>query len=141
VAIAQAVLDYVVRDIQALTLFITHYQHLSGLALAFPDGALKNVHMKFTESGPDGKDVTFLYEVGEGVAHRSYGLNVARLANVPASVIDVAHAKSAEREEKIKRKKMAGVIRGVGAMLDGELDDPQRLASVVKWLSNDVEQL
>jgi DNA mismatch repair protein MSH3 len=74
VAIAQAVLDFVVRDIKSLTLFITHYQNLSSTTQAF-NGELKNVHMKFTEeSGPNGEEeVTFLYEVGEGVAHRSYG--------------------------------------------------------------------
>lgn len=73
VAIAQAVLDHVVRDTRSLTLFITHYQNLSALAKGFENGELKNVHMRFTESGEDGQDITFLYEVGEGVAHRSYG--------------------------------------------------------------------
>lgn len=73
VAIAQAVLDYVVRDIQSLTLFITHYQNLSSVAKGFANNELRNVHMKFRESGEDGQEITFLYEVGEGVAHRSYG--------------------------------------------------------------------
>ena len=94
VAIAQAVLDHVVRDKKSLTLFITHYQNLSALAKGFGNGELKNVHMKFTESGNDGQEITFLYEVGEGVAHRSYGLNVARLANVPENVLDVAAVRS-----------------------------------------------
>ncbi|KAK2788007.1 Mismatch repair protein msh3 [Onygenales sp. PD_12] len=113
VAIAQAVLDYMVRDLRSLTLFITHYQNLAGLARAFPCGELRNVHMRFTESGADGRDITFLYEVGEGVAHRSYGLNVARLANLPASVLGVAGTKSAELEEKIRRRKMGALLRGV----------------------------
>lgn len=73
VAIAQAVLDYVVRETRSLTLFITHYQHLSSLAKAFVHGELRNVHMRFTEAGNEGQNVTFLYQVGEGVAHRSYG--------------------------------------------------------------------
>ena len=73
VAIAQAVLDHVVRDTKSLTLFITHYQQLSTLAKGFQHGELKNVHMKFHEAGDGGQDITFLYEVGEGVAHRSYG--------------------------------------------------------------------
>ena len=73
VAIAQAVLDHVVRDTRSLTLFITHYQNLSALAKGFENEELKNVHMKFTEGGDGGQDITFLYEVGEGVAHRSYG--------------------------------------------------------------------
>lgn len=73
VAIAQAVLDYVVRNIKSLTLFITHYQNLSALAKGFENGELRNVHMRFREVGEGGRDITFLYEIGEGVAHRSYG--------------------------------------------------------------------
>lgn len=73
VAIAQAVLDHVVRNIQSLTLFITHYQNLSALAKGFENAELRNVHMKFREGGEGGREITFLYEVGEGVAHRSYG--------------------------------------------------------------------
>ena len=98
VAIAQAVLDHVVREKQSLTLFITHYQNLSALAKGFENCELKNVHMRFEESGDASQEVTFLYEIGEGVAHRSYGLNVARLANVPESVLGVAAVKSKELE-------------------------------------------
>ena len=73
VAIAQAVLDHMVRETKSLTLFITHYQNLSTLAKGFEKGELRNVHMQFHESGDNGQDITFLYQVGEGVAHRSYG--------------------------------------------------------------------
>ncbi|KAI9840593.1 MAG: Mismatch repair protein msh3 [Thelocarpon superellum] len=83
VAIAHAVLEYVVRQIRCLTLFITHYQSLSSVSRGFDRGVLKNVHMRFreTETGTGGgrgdegggKEITFLYEVDEGVAHRSYG--------------------------------------------------------------------
>ena len=106
VAIAQAVLDHMVRDKKSLTLFITHYQNLSSLAKGFEKGELKNVHMKFTETGDAGQDVTFLYEVGEGVAHRSYGLNVARLANVPEPVLEVAAVKSKELEYDVSEKRL-----------------------------------
>ena len=73
VAIAQAVLDHVVRETKSLTLFITHYQNLSAVAKAYKKDELRNVHMKFTESGTGGEDITFLYELGDGMAHRSYG--------------------------------------------------------------------
>jgi DNA mismatch repair protein MSH3 len=97
VAIAEAVLDYMIRDVKALTLFITHYQHLARLQDRFA-GELKNVHMSFEER-EGGKEVVFLYEVAEGTSHRSYGLNVARLAHVPEKVIGVAEGKSRELEE------------------------------------------
>lgn len=73
VSIAQAVLDYMIRDTQSLTLFITHYQNLSFVSKSFSNNELKNVHMKFEEAGDDGQQITFLYEIGEGIAHRSYG--------------------------------------------------------------------
>lgn len=73
VSIASAVLDYVVRDTKCLTLFITHYQNLSSMTRAFNHNELRNVHMRFKENGDGGQNITFLYEVGEGVAHRSYG--------------------------------------------------------------------
>ncbi|KAI9701432.1 MAG: Mismatch repair protein msh3 [Bogoriella megaspora] len=112
VAIAQAVLDYVVREQKSLTLFITHYQNLAAMEGAF-NGELRNVHMRFKEEkAADGaEEVTFLYEVGEGVAHRSYGLNVARLAHVPKAVLDVASVKSREMEVNLDRKKIANLTR------------------------------
>lgn len=136
VAIAQAVLDHMVRSIRSLTLFITHYQNLASMARSFPDNQLRNVHMRFTESGTEGdEEITFLYEVGEGVAHRSYGLNVARLANLPASVLDVARRKSAELEEKIKRKRLAAVVRSVeDLMQDGPSAEESRESLIDKLL-------
>ncbi|KAL8790733.1 MAG: hypothetical protein Q9195_006211 [Heterodermia aff. obscurata] len=116
VAIAQAVLDHVVRNTRSLTLFITHYQNLSALAKAFEHGELENVHMKFQEGGEDGREITFLYEVGDGVAHRSYGLNVARLANVPESVLEVASVKSRELEHEAGRKALHYLSRSVCAL-------------------------
>ena len=127
VAIAQAVLDHVVRDKKALTLFITHYQNLSALAKGFKHDELKNVHMRFTESGEHGQEITFLYEVGEGVAHRSYGLNVARLANMPESVLQIAAVKSKELEDAASAKTVGHLSRSLCSLVgDGKealLDD------------------
>ncbi|PLN75466.1 DNA mismatch repair protein Msh3 [Aspergillus taichungensis] len=122
VAIAQAVLDYIVRTLHSLTLFITHYQHLSSMVHSFPDHELRNVHMRFTESGTAGSDenITFLYEVGEGVAHRSYGLNVARLANLPSSLLELAKEKSAELEASIRRRRLVGLVEAVGEVVGGD---------------------
>ena len=109
VAIAEAVLDHIVRETRSLTLFITHYQNLSSVAERFAKGELRNVHMRFQESGDDGQDITFLYEVGEGVAHRSYGLNVARLANIPRPVLDVAASKSRQLEQDVKQNNVTNL--------------------------------
>ncbi|KAL8961301.1 MAG: hypothetical protein Q9193_002126 [Seirophora villosa] len=135
VAIAQAVLDHVVRETRSLTLFITHYQNLSALAKGFENGELKNVHMKFQESGKDGQDITFLYEVGQGVAHRSYGLNVARLANVPEEVLQVAGVKSKELERQVRKNGMMSLSRTLKSSL--ESSDSGGVESLI----NGIEQL
>jgi len=136
VAIAQAVLDYVMRETKALTLFITHYQTLARIEDEWKQDELRNVHMKFEE----GKDkngettVTFLYEVGEGTAHRSYGLNVARLAGLPKSVIDVAKGKSSEMEVTERKRRLGYLGRLMPKVMSGETDGLATLVAGIEQL-------
>jgi DNA mismatch repair protein MSH3 len=134
-AIAQAVLDFLVRENRGLVLFITHYQTLASMAGGFAGGELRNVHMRFEQEGEEGSEnVTFLYEVGEGVAHRSYGLNVARLANIPESVIHMARERSRELEEKTKAKRLAALVKMVGKEEIVEEDKLQALVEGIELL-------
>ena len=118
VAIAQAVLHHVVSNIRSLTLFITHYQALARISEQF-QGELKNVHMRFTEQEDEKGDmnVTFLYEVGEGVAHRSYGLNVAKLAGLPKSLLDEAAKRSSQMEQQEARRRLDYLSKAAGALM------------------------
>ena len=150
VAIAGSVLDYMVREKKCLTLFITHYQNLSALENGFPNGELKNVHMKFEEAeepqkgknAPPSSEITFLYEVGDGVAHRSYGLNVARLAGLSDGVIRKAGEKSRELEEQMKGRKVRGLFRGIADLVNGmESDDVEEGTNLLEALVEGVEQL
>ncbi|OAA77825.1 DNA mismatch repair protein Msh3 [Akanthomyces lecanii RCEF 1005] len=127
-AIAQAVLHHVVTETRCLTLFITHYQNLARVADGL-DG-LTNVHMKFkADKGPDGEEeITFLYEVGEGVAHRSYGLNVARLAHIPKKVIDVAAERSSAMESEMRTRRLKGACRMLGDVIG---DSPDQLDNLI----------
>ena len=102
VAIAYAVLSHFVTECKSLTLFITHYPMLSKIETLYPDMA-RNYHMGFLErQGQDGEpEITFLYLLQRGVAHRSYGLNVARLADIPTSIISRARIKSKEVEQRL----------------------------------------
>jgi DNA mismatch repair protein MutS len=70
---------------QAFTLFATHYFELT----EFPakHHAAVNVHVSAVESG---RDVVFLHEIEMGPASRSYGIQVARLAGMPAAVVNHA---------------------------------------------------
>ncbi|KAL0938694.1 MutS domain V [Colletotrichum truncatum] len=146
-AIAHAVLDHVVRENRCLTLFITHYQNLARLADGIGDGLVKNVHMRFTatrgaavEDSKDHEDadadeeITFLYEVGEGVAHRSYGLNVARLARIPRKVIEVAAQKSREMEQDVRMRRLRGTARLLSDVLTDRPDQLEHLISNVEQL-------
>ncbi|PHH91276.1 hypothetical protein CDD83_1086 [Cordyceps sp. RAO-2017] len=134
-AIAHAVLHHVVAETRCLTLFITHYQNLARVADGL-DGA-RNVHMRFTaDVAADGhEDITFLYELGDGVAHRSYGLNVARLARIPGKVLDVAAEKSRELELRIKRRRLAGACRLLNDVTAGNSPDKlQQLVASIEQL-------
>ncbi|EPE28138.1 DNA repair protein MutS, III [Glarea lozoyensis ATCC 20868] len=150
VAIASAVLDYVVRETKCLCLFITHYQTLAAVAKGFEEnGELKNVHMKFTaerkganvirdvtngDTDDGDEEITFLYEVGEGVAHRSYGLNVARLAKIPKPVLDTAALKSHELEMEVRQKKLSGLSKMIGNVLENDADHLDQLILGIEQL-------
>jgi DNA mismatch repair protein MSH3 len=147
-AIAQAVLQHVVDDVGCLTLFITHYQSLGRVAEGVEDGKIRNVHMRFTSTKQseatdedddwDGdEEITFLYEVGEGVAHRSYGLNVARLARIPRRVLDVAAKKSRELEAEIKTRRLHGAIQLLVDTLGASNDQDGQLEHLI----SSIEQL
>jgi DNA mismatch repair protein MSH3 len=121
VAIAEAVLHHIVSSLRSLTLFITHYQSLARMAERFDENELKNVHMRFTERDSETavgeKEVTFLYEVGEGVAHRSYGLNVARLAGLPKSLLEEASRRSKQMEEEEGRRRLNYLSQVMGSLV------------------------
>ena len=70
---------------QAFTLFATHYFELTEFP-AKHHGA-QNVHVSAAESGGD---IVFLHEIQAGPASRSYGIQVARLAGMPAAVVNHA---------------------------------------------------
>ena len=135
VAIAQAVLAHMVSDLKSLTLFITHYQTLARMAEQF-NGELKNVHMRFNEQkNLDGSgDVTFLYEVGEGVAHRSYGLNVAKLAGLPRSLIERAAGESAKMELEEGRKRLGFLSKAMADTLTGDAEKLEQLVAGIEQL-------
>ncbi|NJD31598.1 MAG: DNA mismatch repair protein MutS [Gammaproteobacteria bacterium] len=81
-SLAWACARHIGREIGAYTLFATHYFELT--ALADELAACANVHLDATEHGDT---LVFLHAVKEGPANQSYGLQVARLAGVPKSVV------------------------------------------------------
>ncbi|XP_045422425.1 DNA mismatch repair protein Msh3 isoform X1 [Lemur catta] len=115
IAIAYATLEYFIRDVKSLTLFVTHYPPVCELEKSYSQH-VGNYHMGFLviedESKQDpGKEeqvpdfVTFLYQITRGIAARSYGLNVAKLADVPGEVLKKAAHKSKELEGLVNMKR------------------------------------
>ncbi|WP_342472823.1 DNA mismatch repair protein MutS [Metasolibacillus sp. FSL H7-0170] len=84
-SLAQAMMEYIHREIGANTLFSTHYHELTELERDLE--RLQNVHVSATER--DGK-VVFLHKVKEGAADKSYGVHVAELAEMPKPIIERA---------------------------------------------------
>ena len=84
-ALASAIATQLHDKTQAFTLFATHYFELT----EFPatHHAAINVHVSATESG---RDIVFLHEIQPGPASKSYGIQVARLAGMPAAVVNHA---------------------------------------------------
>ena len=86
-SLAWAAARHIARESRAFTLFATHYFELTSLPEQLPDCA--NVHLDAAEHGDE---LIFLHAVREGPANQSYGLQVARLAGVPARVVaDARH--------------------------------------------------
>ena len=84
-ALASAIATQLHDKTQAYTLFATHYFELT----EFPatHHAAVNVHVSAAESG---RDIVFLHEIQSGPASKSYGIQVARLAGMPAAVVNQA---------------------------------------------------
>ncbi len=86
-SIAWAVVEHISnpRLLGAKTLFATHYHELTEL-----EGKLNNVHNYCIAVKEKGDDIVFLRKIVKGGADKSYGIQVAKLAGVPDSVIERA---------------------------------------------------
>ena len=84
-ALAEAIIEYVHDKVGAKTLFSTHYHELTGLEERLEH--LQNIHVGAVEE--DG-NLVFLHKITPGSADRSYGVQVAKLAGLPNSVLQRA---------------------------------------------------
>ncbi|KAH9857640.1 muts domain V-domain-containing protein [Lenzites betulinus] len=119
-AIAGAVLQHLVQEVKCKTLFITHYpQVATDLERGFPS-EVGNMHMGFAEeTRADGtREVTFLYRLEPGLVTESFGVECARLAGLPESVLHTAARKAASmklviegRIRQTRARKCAELVR------------------------------
>jgi len=98
-SLAQAILEYINDNIKALTLFSTHYHELTSLEKKYR--TIKNVHVSAVENEGN---ITFLHKIKNGAVDKSYGIHVARLAEMPDSLLDRADKILKEYESGSKKK-------------------------------------
>ncbi|MBO9997464.1 MAG: DNA mismatch repair protein MutS [Cyanobacteria bacterium SID2] len=108
-SIAWAVAEHLASDLNARTIFATHYHELNELASILTNVANYQVTVKEL---PD--EIVFLHQVRPGGADRSYGIEAGRLAGLPSSVIDRARQvmRQIEKHSKIALGLRKGVSRG-----------------------------
>ena len=97
-SLAHAILEYINEHIKALTLFSTHYHELTSLDKKYK--TIKNVHVSAIEN--EGK-ITFLHKVKNGAVDKSYGIHVARLAQMPEELLKRADEILAQYESSSKK--------------------------------------
>ena len=85
-AIAQSVLEYL-NTLSPRTLFATHYHELTGLVT---EEKLNNVSCLTIDVREHNNDIVFLHKIIPGVANRSYGIAVAKMAGMPESIVERA---------------------------------------------------
>ena len=112
-SLAQAMIEYIASVIHAKTLFSTHYHELTSLAESV--GCVRNVHAAVKE---EANQVTFLYKIKKGPAQQSYGINVARLAGLPGSVLE----RAADIQKELESKKR--VVQQSFQLVEMKKEDP-----------------
>ena len=97
-SIARAVLEHCAEKLKAKTLFATHYHELTALEQTLPNVRNYNIAVRAR-----GEDIIFLRKIIPGGADRSYGIEVAKLAGLPDSVLKRARAILEELESQSGR--------------------------------------
>jgi DNA mismatch repair protein MutS len=139
ISIAWAIAEHIVSKIRARTLFATHYNELTELALTLE--GVRNFNVSVREWGDE---IIFLRKIEEGPADKSYGIQVARLAGLPEGIIkrskevlhnleneelnETGNPKLASGKTKSKREQL-DLFSSIGDSIVSEIMniDPQKL--------------
>lgn len=103
-ALAQSIIEYIHNNIGCKTIFSTHYHELTDLEKDLKN--LKNIHVSAKE---ENGTVTFLHKIKIGSVDKSYGIHVAKLANLPdilinraSDILSVYESKEKKRDVKVQ---------------------------------------
>ena len=119
-SIAWASVEHLHEANRCRALFATHFHELTALSEKLP--RLSNVTMRVKEWEGE---VIFLHEVGPGAADRSYGIQVARIAGLPKSVVARARAVLARLEEGDRQNPAHSLVDDLPLFSAGARRDPQ----------------
>jgi DNA mismatch repair protein MutS len=97
-AIAQAVVEYIYANVKSHCLFATHYHELTSLSRRYP-----GIASYYAASTKTAQGIVLLHKILPGVADGSFGLEVAKLAQLPATLIQRAHEILSELEQPASR--------------------------------------
>jgi len=106
ISIAWAMSEYLYNEVKCKTMFATHFTELTELSDVYR--GIRNLTIKVEETS---NGVVFLHEVVEGVADKSYGIEVAAIAGVPAGVVERAKEILDVITEKSELEKKVGVLK------------------------------
>ena len=132
-SLAQAILEYITKNIKAKTLFSTHYHEITELERKLSN--LKNVHVSAEE---DNGKLIFLHKVKNGSIDKSYGINVAKLAGMPDELIERANEILYNYENNNKKNK--GSIDSV-TQLHMDFDETNDKPNLVKERLDEINPL
>jgi len=117
-ALAQSIIEFIHEKISAKTLFSTHYHELTVLEQSLP--SLKNVFVSAVE---EKGSLVFLHKVIDGQADKSFGIQVAELAELPEEVI--SRAKTILQTYENQEKNESLPIQEVSAAKEEEIHESQ----------------
>lgn len=154
-SLAWASVEHLAKNIQAFTLFATHYFEITALPAKLE--GVTNIHLDATEHNDN---IVFLHNIQDGPASKSYGLQVAKLAGIPQAVIanakeqlhrlesgakaeptsaDTTPAPAREDTPSIEKPSSAKASRANAAIMQGELfgAEPSELEKRMKSINPD----
>jgi DNA mismatch repair protein MutS len=117
-SLAWACAQSLASKLNSYTLFATHYFELTSLQDSFD--TIQNVHLNAVEHD---EQIRFMHQVQQGPASKSYGLQVAKLAGVPKSVLSIAQAKLKQLESSANETVAPSVDNKTDTQLSIPMDD------------------
>jgi len=135
-SIAWAVVEHVHNISRCRGLFATHYHELTALQAQLPHLYCASMRVKEWKG-----EVVFLHEVGAGAADRSYGLHVAKLAGLPASVLKRAASILSDLEAKGSASSSAATLPLFASAASVASPVPATVDSTPAWVESVIAEI